>query len=160
MIRFSATTLIAILLTLTGVCVPQSIPPSTDRAPAENKAANPLAEQLMVLEKSLVEAQKKHDRDFYKRTLTEDFISIGTDGKIHPEHEILNDLPSTELVEYRPYNMQVVQLNEGATVVTYDVVVRMVHYDDETPRYQRVSSIWVKQGEAWKLKFQQATAAQ
>jgi hypothetical protein len=160
MIRSSATLVIAILLTLPSVCVPQSMPASTDRSPAENKASNPLAEQLMALEKSLVEAQKKHDRDFYKRTLTDDFISIGTDGKIHPEHEILNDLPSTELAEYRPYNMQVVQLNEGATVVTYDVVVRMVHYDDETPRYQRVSSIWVKQGDAWKLKFQQATAAQ
>jgi hypothetical protein len=160
MIRSSVTTLIAILLTLPSVCVPQSMPASTDRSSAENRASNPLAEQLMALEKSLVEAQKKHDRDFYKRTLTDDFISIGTDGKIHPEDEILNDLPSTELAEYRPYNMQVVQLNEGATVVTYDVVVRMVHYDDETPRYQRVSSIWVKRGDAWKLKFQQATAAQ
>jgi len=35
----------------------------------------------------------------------------------------------------------------------------MVHYDDETPRYQHVSSVWVKQGDQWKLKFQQATAA-
>jgi hypothetical protein len=33
----------------------------------------------------------------------------------------------------------------------------MVHYDDETPRYQHVSSIWVRQDSQWKLKFQQAT---
>jgi hypothetical protein len=114
---------------------------------------------LVSLERALAEAQKKHDRDFYKRTLTDDFISIGTDGKVHPKDEILGDLPSTELAEYRPYNIQVVQLNENAAIVTYDVIVRVVHYDDETPRYQHVSSIWVRQGDQWKLKFQQATAA-
>jgi hypothetical protein len=161
MIRPStAITSLVFLLTLSVLCVPQSIPASPTHSSAESKPSSPLAEQLIVLEKALVEAQKKHDRDFYKHTLTDDFISIGTDGKIHPEDEILNDLPSTELAEYRLYNVQMVQLNEGAAVVTYDAIVRMVHYDDETPRYQRVSSIWVRQGDAWKLRFQQATAAQ
>jgi hypothetical protein len=121
--------------------------------------ASPLAEQLTSLEKALPEAQKKHDRDFYNRTLADDFISIGTDGKVHPKTELMGDFPSTQLAEYRIYNMQVVPLNDNAAVVTYDVIVRMVHYDDETPRYQHVSSVWVKQGDQWKLKFQQATAA-
>ena len=128
--------------------------------PADDSAqAGQLAEQLTLLEKALPEAQKKHDRDFYNRALTDDFISIGTDGKVHPKSEIMGDFPSTQLAEYRIYNMQVVPLNDKAAVVTYDVIVRMVHYDDETPRYQHVSSVWVKQGDQWKLKFQQATAA-
>ena len=126
---------------------------------SEQKALSPLAEQLIALENQLAEAQKKHDRGFYARTLTADFISIGTDGKTHPREEILGDLSSTELAEYRPYDIQVVPLNEGAAVVTYDVIIRMVHYDDETPRYQHISSIWLKQGSDWKLRFQQATAA-
>lgn len=132
--------------------------PSPRPAP-DSPQASPLAEQLMSLEKALPEAQKKHDRDFYSRTLADDFISIGTDGKVHPKTEIMGDFPSTQLAEYRMYNMQVVHLNDNAAVVTYDVIVRMVHYDDETPRYQHVSSVWVKQGDQWKLKFQQATAA-
>jgi len=127
------------------------------RIPAESPQASPLAEQVMSLEKSLIDAQKRRDRNFYSSTLADDFISVGTDGKVHPKAEILSDLPSTELAEYRTYNMQVVSLNDNAAVVTYDVIVRMVHYDDETPRYQHVSSIWVKQGDQWKLKFQQAT---
>jgi len=136
-------------------------------APARRPSSRPdgsaqvsqLAGQLTSLEKALPEAQKKHDRDFYNRTLTDDFISIGTDGKVHPKSEIMGDFPSTQLAEYRIYNVQVVPLNDNAAVVTYDVIVRMVHYDDETPRYQHVSSVWVKQGDQWKLKFQQATAA-
>jgi len=131
----------------------------TPVAADEVKAQSPEAEQLIALEKALPDAQKKHDRDFYKRTLTDDFVSVGTDGKVHPKDEILGDLPSTQLSEYRPYNIQVVPLNEGAAIVTYDAIVRMEHYDDETPRYQHISSIWVKQGGQWRLKFQQATAA-
>jgi hypothetical protein len=134
--------------------------PAAAHSSDDAKAQSPEAEQLIALEKALSDAQKKHDRDFYKRTLTDDFVSVGTDGKVHPREEILGDLPSTQLSEYRPYNIQVVPLNEGAAVVTYDAIVRMEHYDDETPRYQHISSVWVKQGDQWRLKFQQATAAE
>jgi hypothetical protein len=134
-------------------------PAPSSRAADDSAQASQLADQLTSLEKALPEAQKKHDRDFYNRTLTDDFISIGTDGKAHPKSEIMGDFPSTQLAEYRIYNLQVVPLNDNAAVVTYDVIVRMVHYDDETPRYQHVSSVWVKRGDQWKLKFQQATAA-
>jgi len=121
---------------------------------------SPLAQQLIDYEKALPEAQKKKDVEFYKRTLTEDFVAIGTDAKVHTRAEILGDLPSIELVEYRPYNIDVIPLNDGAAVVTYDVIIQMAKYDEDTPRYQHISSIWVKQGEQWKLKFQQASAAQ
>jgi hypothetical protein len=134
--------------------------PAAAHSSDDAKAQSPEAEQLIALEKALSDAQKKHDRDFYKRTLTDDFVSVGTDGKVHLREEILGDLPSTQLSEYRPYNIQVVPLNEGAAVVTYDAIVRMEHYDDETPRYQHISSVWVKQGDQWRLKFQQATAAE
>jgi hypothetical protein len=122
--------------------------------------SDPMAEELVSREKALSDALKKHDRDAYKNALTDNFISIGADGKVHPKDELMSDFGSTDLLEYRPYNVQVVQLNPDASVVTYDVIVRMAHYDDETPRYQHVSSIWVKQAGDWKLKFQQATAWQ
>ena len=132
----------------------EALPSSTTRP------LTALEEQLVSYEKSIPEAQKKHDIDFYKRTLTDDFVAVGTDAKLHPKDEILEDLRSTDLVEYRPYNTQVVQLNDGAAVVTYDVIIQMSKYDEDIPRYQHISSIWVKQGEQWKLRFQQATAAQ
>jgi hypothetical protein len=125
----------------------------------ETKPLSPLEQQLISYEKAIPEAQKKHDLDFYKHTLTDDFVAVGTDAKIHDKNEILEDLSSTDLVEYRPYDVQVVTLNEGAAVVTYDVIIRMSKYDEDIPRYQHISSVWVKLGDQWKLRFQQATAA-
>src|ERR1700758_4763613 len=127
---------------------------------ADSRTLSPLEEQLISYEKSIPEAQKKHDIDFYKHTLTDDFVAVGTDAKLHTKNEILEDLRATDLVEYRPYDLQVVQLNEGAAVVTYDVIIRMSRYDEDIPRYQHISSIWVKTGDQWRLKFQQATAAE
>ena len=128
-------------------------------ASVETKPLSPLEQQLISYEKAIPEAQKKHDLDFYKHTLTDDFVAVGTDAKIHDKNEILEDLSSTDLVEYRPYDVQVVTLNEGAAVVTYDVIIRMSRYDEDIPRYQHISSVWVKLGDQWKLRFQQATAA-
>jgi hypothetical protein len=129
-------------------------------ASVESKPLSPLEEQLISYEKEIPEAQKKHDLDFYRHTLTDDFVAVGTDAKLHTKDEILEDLRATELLEYRPYDVQVVQLNEGAAVVTYDVIIRMARYDEDIPRYQHISSVWVKLGDQWKLRFQQATAAQ
>lgn len=130
------------------------------RPSVDTKTLTPLEEQLIAYEKAIPEAQKKHDMDFYKHTLTDDFVAVGTDAKLHARAEVLEDLRDSELVEYRPYDIQVVQLNDGAAVVTYDVIIRMARYDEDIPRYQHISSVWVKQGDQWKLKFQQATAAQ
>jgi hypothetical protein len=121
---------------------------------------SPLAQQLLDLEKAFSDAQKRHDRDFVKAALTDDFVSISTDGEPRSKANVLSDVASDERLEYRIYNAQVVPLDDSAAVLTYDVIVRMVHYDEDTPRYQRVSSVWVKQGDDWKLKFQQATATE
>jgi hypothetical protein len=134
--------------------------PNAGASPAPHHQLTPLEQQLIGYEKAMPEAAKKKDMDFYKRTLADDFVSVGTDAKMHSRAEVLEDLQYIDLVEYRPYDIQVVPLNDGAAIVTYDVIIQMAKYDEDTPRYQHISSIWVKQGEQWKLKFQQATAAQ
>lgn len=121
------------------------------------KQLSPLAEQLIANEKALTDAQKKRDVEFLKKTLADDFVSAGIDGALHPRSEVIGDAYDIQLKEYTPYNLEVLPLNDSAAVVTYDVIVAMAKYDEEIPRYQHVSSIWVKQGDEWRLKFQQAT---
>jgi hypothetical protein len=156
-------TMVAVLVGIFLACVwaARTTPvTAAARLVQDARVLSPLEQQLISFEKAIPEAQKKHDIDFYKRTLTDDFVAVGTDAKLHAKDEILEDLRSTDLVEYRPYDIQVVQLNDGAAVVTYDVIIEMSRYDEDIPRYQHISSIWVKLGDQWKLKFQQATAAE
>jgi hypothetical protein len=158
--RFWAVAIFAVIVCLyiSWIARTRSVAAANPRV--DSQALSPLEQQLISFEKAIPEAQKRHDIDFYKRTLTDDFVAVGTDAKLHPKEEILEDLRSTDLVEYRPYDIQVVQLNDGAAVVTYDVIIQMSRYDEDIPRYQHISSIWVKMGDQWKLKFQQATGAQ
>jgi hypothetical protein len=128
-------------------------------APA--KVLNPREQTLIATEKSLIEAKKKDDDTFFKQTLSEDFALVGVDGELHQRQEAVDELGDSGLVELTPYDIKVVMVGEGAAIVTYDAIVRKAPEEDQgpPPRYQHFSSVWVKQGDAWKLKFHQATAA-
>lgn len=125
-------------------------------APA-GKKLSPFAEELIANEKALTTAQQKRDVDYLRKTFADDFAEAGVDGQLHDRGEVLGDAYEVNLKEYTPYNIEVVPLSDSAGVVTYDVIVGMAKYDEEIPRYQRVSSVWMKQDGVWKLKFQQAT---
>jgi len=138
-----------------------SIVPGVAQSPAPGKALSPLEQTLVASEKSLIEAKKKDDGAFFKRTLSEDFTLVGVDGELSERQEAVDQLGDSDLIEIMPYDMKVVPVGESAAVVTYDAVVRKAPEEDQgpPPRYQHFSSVWVKQGEVWKLKFHQATAA-
>lgn len=121
---------------------------------------SPLEQSLLANSKAFADAQKQKDVDFFKRTLTADFVAVGTDGKLFDRNDALENVRMAEVQEYRPYNVQVLSMNDSAAIVTYDCIIRMTLYDDPIPRYQHISSVWVKQGEQWRLKFQQATPMQ
>jgi hypothetical protein len=128
---------------------------------APPKTLSPLEQTLIASEKSLIEAKKKDDRALLKRTVTDDFSLVGVDGTLLQKQEAVDDLGDSGLIEIMPYNIKVVPVGDDAAIVTYDAVVRKKPEEDQgpPPRYQHFSSVWVKQGDAWKLKFHQATAA-
>jgi hypothetical protein len=143
--------LVAVLCLASGV--------SAQNANAPAKALSPLEQTLMAAEKGYVEAAKKGDKAFFKRTLTDDFSFVGFDGQLNSRQEMLDQVEAgTDLL---PYDMKVVMAGEGVAIVTYDVVLRVPAEEDQgpPPRYQHFSTVWVKQGDAWKMKFQQMTAS-
>jgi len=125
------------------------------------KALIPLEQTLISSEKSLIEAKKKDDGAFFKQMVSEDFVLVGVDGKLLERQEAVDGLGDSGLVELTPYDIKVVAAGEGAAIVSYDAIVREKPEEDQgpPPRYQHFSSVWVKQGDGWKLKFHQATAA-
>jgi hypothetical protein len=135
--------------------------PVAAQAPAAPKSPTPLEQPLITSEKTLIEAKKKDDGAFFTRTLSEDFSLVGVDGILLQGHDAADSMGEPDLLELTPYDMKVVAVNDGVAVVTYDAVVRVAPAEDQgpPPRYQHFSSVWVKQGDQWKLKFHQTTAA-
>ena len=133
---------------------------SAQKANAPSKALSPVEQTLMASEKSFVDAAKKGDMAFFKRTLTDDFSFVQFDGQLYSRQDMLDQFAGggTDLM---PYDMKVVMAGDGVAIVTYDVVLRVPVAEDQgpPPRYQHFSTIWVKQGDAWKMKFQQMTAS-
>src|SRR5271170_4245162 len=106
-----------------------SIVPGVAQSPAPGKALSPLEQTLLASEKSLIEAKKKDDGAFFKRTLSPDFSLVGVDGKLLEGHEAIDDLGDSGLLELTPYDMKVVSVIGDAAavtvaIVTYDAVVR------------------------------------
>src|SRR5579863_1438522 len=134
---------------------------SVAQTPVPVKALSPLEQALISSEKSLIEAKKKDDGAFFKQMVSEDFVLVGADGKLLEGQEAVDGLGDSGLVELTPYDIKVVAAGDGAAIVTYDAIVREKPEEDQgpPPRYQHFSSVWVKQGDGWKLKFHQATAA-
>ncbi len=127
-------------------------------APA--KAPSQLEQTLMSAEKSFVEAAKKGDIAFFKRTLTDDFSFVAYDGQLNDRQDMLDQFGEGGF-NLQPYDMKVVLAGDDVAIVTYDVVLQVPPAQDQgpPPRYQHFSTVWVKQGNAWKMKFQQMTAS-
>lgn len=127
--------------------------------PSSEKPPSPFEQALMNNEKSFIEAAKKGDVVFFKNTLTSDFSFVGFDGQLYERQDMLDQFGQGG-VDLLPYEMKVVPAGDGVAIVTYNVVLRVPASEDQgpPPRYQHFSTVWVKQGDAWKMKFLQMTA--
>ncbi len=135
--------------TCVSVCSPQSAGAQTSK---KANALSPIEQELIRHAQQFAEAYKNRDVDFFQRTLSEDFIEIAANGDPVVRDEVLEGVRTADIKGLRLYDLKVLLLNDSAAVVTYNEIVR-----DGGPRYQHLSTVWVKQGDQWKLKFQQST---
>jgi Domain of unknown function (DUF4440) len=146
---------VACLVLLCAVCTV-----SAQNANTPAKPLSPLEPTLVDAEKNFVAAAKKGDIAFFKQTLTPDFSFVAFDGQLYERQDMLDQFGGGG-VDLLPYDMKVVAAGEGVAIVTYNVVLRVPASQDQgpPPRYQHFSTVWVKQGDAWKMKFQQMSAS-
>lgn len=140
------------------LCCAAAFPAASQTPPA--KPLTPLEQTLMDAEKSFVAAAKKGDAAFFKNTLAGDFSFVSFDGELAGRQDMIDGM-SGGGIDLLPYDMKVLSVSDEVAIVTYDVVLRVPAAEDQgpPPRYQHFSTVWVKQGEAWKMKFQQMTAS-
>jgi hypothetical protein len=130
-----------------------------------SKPLTPLEQTLMSDEKDFIAAAKKGDPAFLKRTLADDFSFVGFDGELGDRQDMIDGFGGGG-IDLLPYDMKVVPLSDDVAIVTYNVVLRVPPAEDQgpPPRYQHFSTVWVKQsdakqGDVWKMKFQQMTVS-
>jgi hypothetical protein len=150
--------LLSSLLALACVVV---APQARADASSASKAPTAFEQSAIAAEKNLIDAKKKDDPAFFKKTLAENFSLVGVDGRLLEGQEAADNLGDSGLIEIMPYDMKVFSLGDDTAIVTYDAVVRESPQEDQgpPPRYQHFSSVWQKHGDQWKLKFHQSTAA-
>jgi len=115
---------------------------------------------LMKAEKGFIDALKNGDSAFFKQTLTDDFSFVSYDGQLYNRQEMLDQYGGGG-TDVMPYEMKVVPAGDAVAIVTYNVVLRVPPSEDQgpPPRYQHFSTVWVKQGSEWKMKFLQMSAS-
>ena len=147
-------TLVVVMLLCSCLCFGGASQSSTAA-----KAPTALEQELMNAEMGFIAAAKKGDGAYFKRTLTDDFSFVSFDGQLYERQDMLDQFadPGTDVL---PYDMKVVTAGDGVAIVTYNVVLRVPAVEDQgpPPRYQHFSTVWVKQGNGWKMKFLQMTA--
>ena len=125
-------------------------------------SARPLTsveENLIAQSRAVPQAEQAKDTGALQRLLSDDFQQVGSEGKLHEKRDLIDDTREGKLTDFTLYNFKVLSLDENAAIVTFDAVIHQPEGDDDlAPRYQHVSDVWVKQGDQWRLRFQQATA--
>lgn len=133
-------------------------------AQARQPAPRPLTgmqKMIASLDHSLMESMDHGDVAAVQAAVADDFMGIGSNGDTDSKSDLLEGTRFAAMAmakapkqEQKPmtYFFSVLPLNDQAAVVTYDVV-----RPGDYPRYLHVSHTWVKEGDAWKLKFEQET---
>ena len=130
---------------------------SAQSVPLEDSAA--LARQLTAKSNQVQSLRKLKNISGIKLQLTDDFEYVGGDGRLHHRDELLDDMQDGTLRDFKLYDPRAIQIDSGTALLTYSVILDMREGDDPgmAPRYQKVSDLWVRQGDEWRLKFEQST---
>jgi len=118
-----------------------------------------LVQVLMEKSSEVNSLRKSKNVNGIKLLLTADFEYVGGDGRLHHRDELLDDMQDGTLRDFKLYEPRAVQIDSMAALLTYNAILDMREGDDPgmAPRYQKVSDLWIKQGNDWRLKFEQAT---
>jgi hypothetical protein len=135
------------------------LPDAVAQSAASSQDSSSLAQQLTAKSDQVQSLRKLKNISGIKLLLTDDFEYVGGDGRLHHRDELLDDMQDGTLRDFKLYDPRAIQIDSGTALLTYSAILDMREGDDPgmAPRYQKVSDLWVRQGDDWRLKFEQAT---
>jgi hypothetical protein len=118
-----------------------------------------LENQLVKNEKRLATSEENNDGAFLKRALADDVIYVVYNGWVFTKDKILRDVRYIDIHQYKMENFKVRQLDRGAALLTYDLIVQGNIAGHQLPHQLYAASVWVKKGSGWILVLHQETPA-
>lgn len=110
---------------------------------------------VMRLERELLDPGTRADATRIAALLGDEFVEVGVTGLRFGKAEVVEWLPAESGKSFAATSMQAVALGEGVILVTY--TAEKTHQGTVTRSLR--SSLWVKAGDAWRLRYHQGTAA-
>jgi len=111
-----------------------------------------LKESIYKLETSLLSPKIRHSKEILEKLISDKFIEIGKSGIIYCKTELIealiNESDKTSIIIE---NFEISQLSKEVILSTY----KSVNRKDNTSTLR--SSIWVLEGEDWRIRFHQGT---
>jgi hypothetical protein len=110
---------------------------------------------LRSCEEALLDPAVRRDRARVAALLSEDFEEFGSSGRVWSREAIIDSL-ATEV--YQPPKMEDFKcgrVGEDVALITY----RTVRTDSESGQHSATlrSSLWVREGDRWRIRFHQGT---
>lgn len=111
--------------------------------------------ELQALEESLWTEATRFDSGYMDRILAKDFCEVGKSGRTYNRQEVLSVPPSRINATIPLAGFSACLLSEGVALVCY----QSEQTDDRSTQRAIRSSIWVRKGSRWVLRFHQGTPA-
>ena len=113
-----------------------------------------LARHLQALEEELLSDATRKNSSRVAALLSEDFREFGSSGRVYSRQDILVALREEAPITLSLTSFELKLLAEGVALVTYQSKKNTA---DGPPTTALRSSLWVQQGESWRMIFHQGT---
>jgi hypothetical protein len=113
-----------------------------------------VAEHLKTLEQALLCNSTRRNAEQVSSLLAEQFREFGSSGRVYSKQEVIAALQEEAPVMLSLVNFEMLLLLPDVALVTYQ---SLKEQDGIPPNMALRSSIWIRQGEAWRMIFHQGT---
>ena len=118
-----------------------------------------LRDTLLQLELELMSQSVRKSRPKLDELLADDFVEFGSSGRVFDKQSTIEAMQSSPAEETHAIdNCRVVSLSEDTALLTYTCEVSSAA--GERLRKSNRSSLWIRSGTGWQLKFHQGTIAE
>ena len=115
-----------------------------------------LESEIRILEERLLQATTRSSRGQVEELLADDFVEFGSSGRVFDKAAVIQYLASDSAAHFSVLQFRVRRLAADVVLATY---IAVTHLPGSPDRHSLRSSVWMREGYIWQLKFHQGTRA-